>query len=182
MFLSIDPGLNNLGLTVFSTEPKFHIHYTKNISNIRKLTPEEKEVEKKYDLRTVKVLSIQRQIEEILSQFNITHVIFEAPFFHALTPNAFGSLLEVIQAVKYNCFVPKDITVQLIEPTVIKSIFTKEGFANKNMMRLIFNNKIVEQEITIEDGIDLALLTEHQVDSIAIGYTYNHLQIKQQST
>lgn len=172
MFLSIDPGINNTGITVFSINKKFKIHYSANILNLRKFTEEEKKLENFYDSRAVKVLYIINFIRKILNTYEIDEVVIEAPFYNALTPMAFGSLLEVINALKYNVFIPENIKITMIEPLLIKKTFTKERLANKELMKLFLHDKIAKNELEIEENIDIESLTEHQIDSIAIGYCH----------
>lgn len=176
MFLSIDPGVNNTGLTVFSLNKKFKIHYSYNVNNLRKFTDEEKELEKIYGQRTIKVLYILEKIKKILNSYEIEEVVVEGPFYNALTPVAFGSLLEVINAIKYTLLIPNNINIVVLEPLLIKKIFTKERLANKELMKLFFLEKIHKEEIEIDDEININILTEHQIDSIAVGFCWSILK------
>lgn len=176
MYLSVDPGINNTGLTIFESDVYFSILYSYNINNLRKLTEEEKKVETRYDLRVVKILHILSIIEKLLDNYEIEACIVEAPFYNALTPVAFGSLLEVISSIKYNLIIPRNISFQLLEPLLIKKMFTKERLANKNLMKQLLHEKIAKKEIIVSNTIDIDLLTEHQIDSIAIGYCWHLLR------
>lgn len=176
MYLSIDPGINNTGLTVFESDINFSILYSYNINNLRKLNETEKIIESKYDLRVVKILYILNTIEKILNNYEIEHCIIEAPFYNALTPVAFGSLLEVISSIKYNLIIPRNIGFQLLEPLLIKKMFTRERLANKNLMKLLLHEKIAKKEIKVNENIEIDLLSEHQIDSIAIGYCWHLLR------
>ena len=103
MILSIDPGINNCGLSVLDLDTQFEVKENVLVKNARKFTDEEKVVETRFGNRTVKVMAIINKIKEILVKYpSIDSLIIEAPFYNALTPMAYGSLLEVIFSIKYH--------------------------------------------------------------------------------
>lgn len=170
MLLSIDPGINNTGLSIIEFKDNLYVHETVLVSTVRKFTDEEKEVEKFYNSKTVKVLAILKKIEEILEKYQLNTIAIEAPFYNALTPVAYGSILEVIFALKYAIVVPRKMKLHLIEPLLVKKLFAREHLATKAIMRELLTRKVDEKEIVLNKSIEN--LSEHEVDSIAVGYAY----------
>ena len=171
MILSIDPGINNCGLSVLDLESQFEVKETWLVKNARKFTDEEKVVEAKFGNRTVKVMAIINKIKEILSTYpNINRLIIEAPFYNALTPMADGSLLEVIFSIKYLIIIPNNLEMKLVEPLLVKKLFSRQHLASKEVIKQFLYKKRDDKEIIISKEIDG--LSEHEIDSIAIGYVH----------
>lgn len=170
MLLSLDPGINFTGISVIDISEGFNVIETHYVKNNRAFTPEEKIIEKSQGPRAVKLLAIINKFKSLLERFKFDMIIIEAPFYNALTPQAYGSLLEVIFGLKYTLLVPLDLKYCLIEPTVVKKLFTSHGQAKKEMMKQFLESKLLSGEIVMDKSVDL--LTEHEIDSIAIGYVY----------
>lgn len=171
MILSIDPGINNCGLSVLNLESDFVVSETCLVKNARKFTDEEKVVETKFGNRTVKVMAIINKIKDILTRYpSIDRLIIEAPFYNALTPMAYGSLLEVIFSIKYLIVIPNSLDMKLIEPLLVKKLFSGQHLAKKEVMKQFLIKKRDEGEIKFTGEIDS--LSEHEIDSIAIGYVH----------
>lgn len=178
MLLSIDPGVNNCGLSVIETHPQFKVVTTHNVKNTRKFNEQEKQLEARYNTRVVKVQAITEKVTQLLDTYpNITQVAIEAPFYNHLTPQAYGSLLEVISAIKYNILVPRNLPYRMLEPMLVKRLFADKGMAKKEVMKQFLITKVQSQAI-IFDG-DIELLTEHEIDAIAVGYVY-HVSVMQE--
>ena len=168
--LSIDPGVNNCGICIASVSDTFTVKETTTVINNKKFSPEDKDVEKVYGPRTVKILTIVNKINELIDQYNVDHVIIEAPFYSALKPNAYGPLLEVISAIKYMIVLPRQLKFAVIEPLYIKKQFTDQSQASKEIMRNFLKKKQLSGNIIYDKNIDE--LTEHEVDSIAVGFVF----------
>ena len=169
-FINLDPGVNHLGISVVEMGESFNVVMCHLVNNNRTFTKEEKASEIEIGSRGVKVLNIVRKLNEVVDEYGIKDIIIEAPFYSALTPVAYGSLLEVIMAIKYTLIIPRGLTLTLIEPTVIKRVFTNKGNANKLVMREFLTSRVASGEIGLSYNIDN--LSEHEIDSIAVGYTY----------
>ena len=175
-FISIDPGLNFCGISVIESEKltedtaTFKVLETILVKNARKFTETEKSLEKRLDARTVKVLSIIDTIRGLLERYEIEAIVIEAPFYNALTPMTYGSLLEVIFGIKYSLVINSELNFHLIEPLRIKKIFTNFSQANKEQMATFLRNKKESGDIEIDKNIEE--LSEHEVDSIAVGFVY----------
>lgn len=174
MLLSIDPGVNNCGIAVIDITDKFTVIETYNVTNTRKFTEEEKQVEKEFGARVVKVNSIMHHVERLLNLHpSADHVVIEAPFYNALTPLAYGSLLEVITAIKYRVLIPRGIHFTMVEPLLVKRLFINvkldKGLKRKEVMKDFLYKKVNSGDIITSINIDE--LTEHEVDAIAVGFS-----------
>lgn len=169
--ISIDPGLNNCGIAIIDIENnRFIVKDTFLIKNARKFTDEEKLIEKTYNNRTVKVIAIINFIKDIVANNSIEGIIIEAPFYNTLTPMAYGSLLEVIFSIKYSIVIPNNLTMKLIEPLLVKKLFSNQRLASKDLIREFLINKKQDGSIILDK--DPLTLSEHEVDAIAVGFVY----------
>lgn len=174
MLLSIDPGLNNCGIAVSSPGNTFKVHETFNVKNTRKFTPEEKTVEAYYNARVVKINSIETIIRGFLDKYkDINEVAIEAPFYHASTPMAYASLLEVISVIRHKILIPMNLKIQMVEPLLVKKLFitTKltKGMNGKEYMKEFLKKRIAAGDIVYDGDVDS--LTEHEIDAIGVGFT-----------
>lgn len=169
--IAIDPGINFCSLVTIDTENEFKVINSVLVKNARAFTPEEKIKEASFGPRAVKVGAIIKKLEELIEQYGVTTIVVEAPFYNALTPMAYGSLLEVIFAIKYAVVIPRGLKFELIEPTLVKKLFANKGYAAKEAMRQFLHAKKASGEIILPYEVDS--LSEHEVDGVAIGFVYN---------
>lgn len=171
MFLSIDPGINMCGIAVVKGQGnKLEVLETHLVKNARKFTDAEKELEVLHGTRYVKVMAIINKITELLDKHKTKLLVIEAPFYSALTPVAFGSLLEVILAIKYTTAIERKLELTMVEPTLVKKIFTGHGRAKKEMMKE-FAISLKLNGVLVTD-VDFSLISEHEIDAVAVAYTY----------
>lgn len=171
MILTIDPGLNNCGLSVCSHQTnKLIVHHTELVTNERRFSKEEKVLEKSIGIRTIKVLHILNKIKDILTEYKIDEVVYESPFYNPRMPTAYASLLEVIHAIKYNIIIPSNTPLKSIEPLLIKKLFTTKSQASKELMKEFLIKKLNNNEIVLPT--DITCLSEHEIDSVAVAYCY----------
>lgn len=173
MLLSIDPGVNNCGVSVVDYSEVFRVVEVFNVNNARKFSPEEKVQELKFGTRVVKVTNILNQLSSCLDRYpGIDRVSIEAPFYNALTPVAYGSLLEVITAIKYNLLLPRAIPFSMTEPLLVKKLFIGQKITRdttaKAVMRLFMEKKVADKLIFVDKLVEE--MTEHEIDAIAIAY------------
>ncbi len=179
MFLSVDPGINNFGLCVYDNQNNFSVIETKLVKGNRKFTEEEKLIEVKYGARVVKINSILEILKDIKSKYIIEGIVLEAPFYNALTPVAYGSLLEVITVVKYMFAYKYNLEFKLIEPLLVKKIFANKSLAAKDVIKQFLKQKKEDGSILL--STDIENLSEHEIDAIAVGFVHEAI-LKQQLT
>lgn len=170
MYISCDPGVAFCGLAVIdpSTHCKVVEHHL--VKNTRKFTDEEKAMESVYGARTVKVFAILNKLTELIEKYPVTLIVVEAPFYNALTPLAYGSLLEVIVAIKYRLVIEHKLQFKMIEPLLVKKLFASKGMANKEAMRHFLTMKKNDKHVDLQSEIET--LSEHEIDAIAVGFVY----------
>ena len=176
-FICIDPGVNFCSIVVVKPGNPFKVIDSTLVNNSRVFDAHYKEVEKKYGTRITKIIKITDNLNILIDKYGITQLAVEAPFYSARTPVAFASLLEVVFSIRYLVVFPRDILMTLIEPTAVKKIFTVKGNAKKDIMKEFLFKKLLEKEITIKTDPDL--LSEHEIDGIAVGYSYFQNKLKE---
>lgn len=149
---------------------KLEVLETHLVKNARKFTDTEKELEVLHGTRYVKVMAIINKLTELLDKHKTKLLVIEAPFYSALTPVAFGSLLEVILAIKYTTAIERKLELTMVEPTLVKKIFTGHGRAKKEMMKE-FAISLKSNGVLVTD-VDFSLISEHEIDAVAVAYTY----------
>lgn len=173
MYLSCDPGVANFGMAVIDPEKEFKVMATRLVKTARKFTDDEKAIEAMYGARTVKVFSILREIEDMcVTHPSIDTIVVEAPFYNALTPVAYASLLEVITAVRYLVVIKKKLKFKAIEPLLVKKFFTRNHMATKQFMKEFLTKRIEDKSVILADTIIPENLSEHEIDSVAVGYSH----------
>ena len=179
MLLSIDPGLNNCGLAISDIGDRYKVLETHNIKNSRKFNEVEKTLEAFYNARVVKIAFIESTIRGFLEKYkDIDEVAIEAPFYHASTPMAYSSLLEVISAIKYKILIPMGLKITMVEPLLVKKMFITDkltkGMNGKQYMKEFLKKRVIAGDIVYEG--DIELLTEHEIDAIGVGFTSKLLE------
>lgn len=179
MIISIDPGVTACGVSVVSyNNSKFKVHETVNVKGTLKLRGEHQIVASKYSERTGKIHRIVTVIKEFIEKYGkVDKIILEAPFYNRTRPQAFASLLEVIFAIKYLLAFSLGLQLCVLAPMAIKKVWTDVGNCGKDLMEEHFFKKIKSKEMLIDkNNVDLAIITEHQIDSVAVGYSYFKLK------
>lgn len=168
--IAIDPGLNFCGLVVADQQGNFRVRESNLVNNSRAFSPEAKLVEQKYGSRTVKVQAILAKINAFLANYEVDTIVIEAPFYNRMTPAVYGALLEIIYTIKYLVVIPRELQLFIVEPTLVKRLFTAKGSADKAMMRNFMKSKSEAGEIQLD--VDLDAMSEHEVDAAAIAYIH----------
>lgn len=176
MLMSIDPGINNCGVAIIEPNKTnvLNVTYLLNIAGNRKFTPEEKKMEEVYGTRVVKVANILSTLDALVKLHNVKIITVEAPFYNALTPAAYGALVEVVSAIKHCIAIPNSCSYSVTEPLRIKKLFIQEKLTNaktkKDVMRYFMNKLVNEKVITVPKTVEE--MTEHEIDAVAIGYAF----------
>lgn len=184
--ISIDPGTTNLGLSIYTINP-----YTYEILDIEPYTLNLAKLETKDNLLTdvhedryVRLNALKNFLEVLFPEVNPAYVCCEAAFFSVRTVTAYGPLIETIQTIRM-ALIEFDPLIPLVtfSPTEAKSAVGVKRDKVKKAAKLKGVNKMAQKdavlvavkaipEITKHLSRErLDRLTDHAVDSIAIGFT-----------
>lgn len=184
--ISIDPGTTNLGLSIFTINP-----YTYEIIDIEpyslvlaKLDSKNPEMSNVHEDRYVRLNNLRSFFKDLLEEINPAYVCCEAAFFSIRTVTAYGPLIETIQTLRM-VLMEYDVGLPLVtfSPTEAKAAVGVKRDKVKKAAKLKGINKMAQKdavlvavkaipEITKHLSRDrLDGLTDHAVDSIAIGFT-----------
>ena len=164
IILSIDPGTNYTGVTFWDIDDHdFSIKHIDSFTidlTVINYTNESYKIIQRINL-------LIRTLERYIDYYKPYYLVIEAGFINILRPAAYGPIANTIYAIE-NLFISKTYTYNIIEypPKYVKQYISK-GTADKNDIRLAVS-KI--SDITTKINIDM--LSEHAVDSLAIGYTF----------
>lgn len=170
--LSIDPGLNNTGCSIYEIE-----HSQSGILNIQSFTLQNDKLKNNipldlefYPERMVKLYKLKQALTEVIMHYQPALVVCESPFYNRFRPMAYGALLEVLSIIQssllsFNINIP----FYTVEPLLIKKT------VGAGMMKGKLDVKEAVRRIpsimnVLQNSLDD--LDEHAIDSIAVGYTF----------
>lgn len=169
-FLSLDPGSRTLGLAILEYDfdtGLLHVLYTvcldtdQGLKNLRYM-------EDSIGSRQVRLKIIgdflRNQIEEWMPSF----FIMETPYMGGYA-QAFKVLVEVMRTIEmavleYSGVIP----LYKIDPSSVKKMIGVKGNCGDKDLMLAAVKEI--KDLTLATGVDLDLITEHEVDAIAVGH------------
>lgn len=163
--VAIDPGTSTIGVSIFTISA-----IDLSIVNIETIlidtTLRFNEVDLVSDL-LIRLNKLHERIKEIIRYYNPLMVAIENGFINKLRPAAYGPLSQSIMAIELAVlYTNPNIRIFKFAPKTIKKVSTEGGAANKDDV-LLGISSIPE----IINKINPALLSEHEVDSIAVNYT-----------
>ena len=178
MILSIDPGVTACGVSVSELkDDKLNVLDTINVSGTLKLIGDFFHAGERYGKRTGKVHRIIGTVNDLLDKYpEITMIALEAPFYNRRAPQAFASLLEVVYGIKYMVAIKRRIDLRVMSPMTVKKVWTGKGNSNKDAMYDELKSRLTLNLVTLPTGKTLETLTEHEIDSMAVGFTYQKLK------
>ena len=162
--LSIDPGTNYTGVTFWTLDD-----YTLDIKDIKSFTIDLTTID--YVIEKYKIIQRINVLVDILDYwldiYKPHYLVIEAGFINILRPAAYGPIANTIFAIE-NLFINKSKSYNIIEypPKYVKQ-YVSIGTADKDDIRSAISNIS-----DIVKYIDITSLSEHGVDSLAIGYTF----------
>ena len=168
----IDPGLNNIGISVFTFNNDFD--NLKSIDSFTIVVEKEEDIfgfdEELHGERLHKLIKIQTGIKDICSAHCPVIVGSEAPFYNPLRPNAYRALVEAIMAIQ-NGIYDYDKNIKLVQIPPLKVKQAVSAGSTKGKIDVLTKIKDIP-EIVSKVTVSLDSLSEHAVDSIAVGWSY----------
>ena len=166
-FLSIDPGSNNMGITIQGFEnpgdPLTYLHCTS--TNLKSLAYAlHRDVIVNYSEKQAKLLCVREVVYKFLATWHPCNVVCESPYMSKF-PAAYGALMECLGQVRSACLeYNPHMPFSMIDPsTVKKAVGVPGNTGDKNLMRTAVGNLVGDQ-------FNLDFCDEHAVDSVAVGY------------
>ena len=168
--MGIDPGTKNLGLSLgvcdFST-PRFLIEYGETF-DIEYITHKTNGYITEFQSRNIAMYrSVYNLVYQMVNDMQPDLVVCEAPYMNKNFPLSYMLLSLCSQAIQqavrdYSVFIP----FEFIDPASVKTgVGVKGNNGDKDLMQAaVLNNPM------IQGIIDLTLVDEHTIDSIAMGY------------
>lgn len=168
--LAIDPGKHYLGISIHELESRTGRYRNIDIATLavdRSFSP--------YGLSdevvsiTDRCLSkIRSRVIDIVYEYDISYFAYESPFYNPLMPGAYGSLCEVVSVLRTAVLdANPNILIDSMSPQNIKKGMGAGGTKGKEiMLQKVLGTKEM-MDVLSRDPSDL---TEHCIDSMAIGY------------
>ncbi len=175
--MTIDPGINHLGLTLslIDFQNKTIIESYTTTIHVKEKNLNKENIEK-YGLRQCKIDYMNELLIKYIEKYNPITVVVESPFYNIRRPAAFLPLVELLYQIRITIRNYDNINYVSYEPSIIKKTIGASAICKKDEVRkyvLIKEDFFkLKQEVSIQD------LDEHSIDSLAILYTHFEKVIK----
>lgn len=173
--IGIDPGLNNSGVALLDQD-----YRTGKIVKIEpfllisdKLKDESGMDDEVHPERAIKLMKLGMTLQGMLRLYNPHAVGCEAPFFNRFRPMAYGALCEVVTTLQFAVIAAnRNTTFSLFPPlTVKKGVAAKSVSNDTEKGKLEVKRAIMANpEIMAALQADVDLLSEHELDAVAVAY------------
>lgn len=174
--IALDPGTNNLGLTVMSINilsmcvvetTTFTVTVKNNL-----LLPDD---EDNYGLRQAKLNYLVSVVIDAVIKYDAITLVSEGPFYNMRRPGAFAPLVELLQQIKVELYKIRPLVKFVVyEPSTVKQGVGAKGNADKDNVKIALRNVVEKLKFISLDALDS--MDEHSVDSIAVAIThYNNI-------
>ena len=170
--LSLDPG-GNLGVTIFeldTSHTNMKVLHTETIDLNREVDNKYSLMEQACGRRFARAFALRKVILKILKQWQVDVLVHESAFFQKFRLLAGAVLTEYLVFIRYAAFeYDPCLFVQPYSPIEVKkAVGAKKLNSDKDLIK-----KALPALKDLDLGeVDLDLLDEHGIDSIAIGYCY----------
>lgn len=175
--VGIDPGLNNTGVSVLQIDA-----YHNRIVGIEAFTLINDRLldrtgleEHTHSDRLIKLYKLKQALRTALGYIDPVWIACEAPFYNRFRPTAYAPLVEVVgmlnaASLEYN----PNIGFTLYSPLTVKKTVGAKSIKNDTEKGKIEVKQAIAMipEIMSVLKTPLSTLSEHAVDSIAVGYTW----------
>lgn len=170
--VSIDPGLNNIGIADFSidTQPfaitRIHAETLKEQRVVDDVYYDEELAEERHYKRERMINALMKHIREA----NPSIVVCESPFFDRTKPSSFAVLVEVLLDIQQAIRRYDDrIRFCVFAPQLVKKTLDVAGIKGKEIVKEAMGKQTHLLNVLVDDfeGLD-----EHSIDAMAVGYTY----------
>jgi len=169
--MCVDPGLGNVGVSIFEVQTRTGLIESIDIESFctDKLYP-------RYGLdmdytaeRHIRLRKIRDRFYDIAMEYRPSYFIHESPFYNPRRPNAYAALVEALSQMREGVLEANRYTyIEPISPQAVKKGVGAGGSKGKEIM--------MERVFQISEMMDVLNydrdeLTEHCIDSMAVGWT-----------
>ncbi len=167
--LSIDPGSDNMGLSLFTLNPRdgriTSLQATTYTS--RKLNMD-KNIELAHGERVSRIMAHRENLKRIFSETDPLEVVCESPFFTMRRPSAYGALSELLSLIRTTLIEHyPSVPFIIVDPPTVKKAVGAKGNGDKDVVRKAV---LALTDLNYSGITKLEELDEHSIDSIAVGY------------
>lgn len=170
-FISIDPGLNNSGVAVWTVcqEPFDILNIQAQTLKAARLVDHSGLDDEDHREAVHKRLAMGRALCLILEEVNPAWVVCESPFFNPMTPNSFAVLTEVLVTF-YDTVMMFNPSIRFsqIPPLLVKKCLGVAGQKGKEVVKEALAKMAYIEKLEQ----DIKFLDEHSIDAIAVGNAF----------
>ena len=170
--LSIDPGLNNVGIAIYEieTQPFKILSIQAFTLKSERLIDDSCLDDEDHTERVHKRYMMGRSLTKALQQYRPDVVASESPFFDRRKPGSFAVLTEVLTTL-FDAVVAFNPLIKfvMISPQSVKMTLGVAGIKGKEVVREAMEK---QQEIITVLQDPLETIDEHAIDAIAVGYSW----------
>ena len=181
--LSFDPGTTNMGWALSEYDPmtgQFNVH-SYGVFKSTKVAKKRKEEVECFGQRMIALRVVFEETSKLMQQYQPNFVVTEDTFFNPGTPQAHIALLLCIHAIEhmlYTTYHDQRLVhatakkIYKLAPSTIKMILSGHGMSIKaKMMDALMSANEIQFVNKSKEELE-GLLIEHEVDAIAVGYTF----------
>lgn len=168
--LSIDPSVDNMGVSVFDVDVVTQVPYLRNSTTYygRKLIKDYPDIVAMYGERNAKLYAHRQNFANLFQYWQPDIVCVEHPFMGRF-PAAFGALMECMTTIRDAVinYHPRVPLYSIDPPTVKLAVGVNGKSKDKEEMRTAIRTL---EGVVYNPSMELETLDEHACDSIAVGY------------
>lgn len=168
--VGIDPGTEHLGLScitfnvvtlgIHQTAAQVFVGSKLGISSQQSLV---------HSARFARIDAHRENLTSVLRALKPVAVVCESPFFNSMRPQAYGALVEIVNAIRYAVWeYDPQMPLDLLDPPRVKRSVGAAGNAKKDVMQQAV---LGLSELNFQGPVPLTELDEHSIDAIAVGYS-----------
>ncbi len=174
--VSIDPGINHLGLCVSKLSlPNHKFVHSEATSFHAKERYLNKDTIEKFSMSQAKIDYMSQNVLSVLYKENPITVIAESPFYNHLRPAAFMPLVELLYQLKQSVRIFHNVNFVTYPPSIIKKAVGASAVCKKDEVKK-YVNKLKD---IMHLSSDWDSLDEHAIDALAVMYTHVQKVFKQ---
>jgi Holliday junction resolvasome RuvABC endonuclease subunit len=166
--LAIDPGKDNTGISIIDVDKENNPHITTVETLITdQLIKKYSYLKELHGERFVKHLSLLYELNKYLVEYEPHIVVSEDAYYNPMQFSAYASLKELIALFRKITFDhnPNIPFITIAASSVKKSMGVNGKDGDKELMRAA----LLKSKVSYETFINVETLSEHAIDSIAIG-------------